>query len=162
MKLNNGKASLLFIIMILTSLATGCGINQSDARQSSFGIAETFFRALMAKNYPKVRELMGEHAGIERHGWDNGYFIHDSTPSEKMKAIWISGAIDEYAIDEIAFTDYTAQGMPLKAARISFTLQEQKHVAIITLEERNDGWLGDHGWYATVTRLDAGYVLGFE
>lgn len=153
---------VMLVLVPLAVLLQGCEMGPNYARRSSFGVAESFFGSLMAKDYRQAREWLGDHAGVEPSSWDNGEFIHDSTRGKVLKQIWIRGPIADYQLNGIEFTDYVNLGMPLKLAHIHFALSAQRYVALVTIEPRTDGMLGENGWYATVTRLNTSYILGFE
>ncbi len=156
------RMGLALGILLVAILLVGCGVNSIDARVSSFGVAESFVRALYAKRYEEVERWLGKHSGIERFAWDSGIFIHDSTQGEVMKQLWLRGPMVDYTIDDIELRDYTAQRVPLKLARVHFTLAGQRYTALVTIEFHSEGWLGDNGWYATMTRLSDNFILGFE
>ncbi len=146
-----GHSTVLAFALILSLTATGCQKPDLD-RKDAKAVAETFFRAVMAKNYQRVQDVMGSGGNIpSKQAWNDGSFMTELKPG--LKERWLTGPISEYTINEIALNDLT-QPTSRKLVAVSAMIDGRKGGIAFSMERQ------ENEWYPVWSQWDSIGVMG--
>lgn len=133
--------SLLILVVSLSALSllvTGCALTRTNIR----AVSETFFHAVMAKDYEQLRQTVESDKDVpSKQAWENGSFFVDRTKDRNIQELWMKGPISGYVIDEISFEDSIGIAYrPGRLVHINFVLSGEKFVAMFIIDHKANEW----------------------
>ncbi len=128
----------ILVFIVLALFLVGCAPDRSDAR----AVSESTFRAILAKDYQQLRQLVGPGGNIpDEQAWRDASFLRDATPGERVKEQWVKGSISGYTLTESSFQDW--QGLayrPEKLAQVHFVLAGKSYMAAFPIADVGGKW----------------------
>lgn len=138
MSLVKSKIALSLLLVVLSLATVGCLVDRSDPKASS----EIMFRAILAKDYQRLQQLVGSGGSIpSQQAWNDASFIRDYTSDERIKERWMKGHVGGYALSEIVMEDFQGLSVHLeRLVQVHFVLSGKSYVATFPIT------LGDGKW----------------
>lgn len=138
LNLVKNKTTLSLFLIVFSVATAACSVNHSDPQT----ISEVTLRAILAKDYQQLQQLVGHGGSIpSQQAWNDASFIHDSTPDESIKARWLTGSIGGYTVNEILMEDYQGISIrPERLVRVRFVLSGKSYVATFPITLSGDKW----------------------
>lgn len=138
MSLVKSKITLSLLLLVLSLATLGCSADRSGPRV----VSELTFRAILAKDYQQLRQLVGHGGSIPRQqAWNDASFIRDYTSNERIKERWMKGSIGGYALNEVVMEDFQSLSVHFeRLVQMRFVLSGKGYVATFPIT------LGDNKW----------------
>jgi hypothetical protein len=147
--------TLTFVVLAVLSLfLVGCALDRSDPR----AVSEAAFRAIMGKDYPQLRQLVGCGAVIpDEQPWQQASFVRDRTGDERIKQSWLKGSIGGYALNEVRMEDFQGpRFLPERLVEVHFSLAGKTYVATFPIT------LCDNQWSPGTNPQSGDFFIRFE
>ncbi len=131
----------MVISVLLTAFAffvVGCAPDRSDPN----AVSEAAFRAIMAKDYRQLRQLVGCGAAIpDEQPWQEASFIRDRTENERLKQSWTRGTIEGYMLNNVTMEDFLGPRLLFeKLVQVRFGLSGKQYVATFPITLCDNKW----------------------
>jgi hypothetical protein len=132
------KTLACVVLAMLSFLVVGCAVDRSDPK----AVSEAAFRAIMAKDYSQLRQLVGCGAVIpDEQLWQEASFIRDRTVNEMIKQAWRKGSVGGYALNEVTMEDFQGpRFLPEKLVEVHFIFSDKRYVATFPITLCDNQW----------------------
>ena len=138
MSLVKSKVMLSLLLVVFSLVAAACSVDRSDPK----AISEVTFRAILAKDYQQLQQLLGHGGSIpSQQAWNDASFIRDRTPDERIKKRWLMGSIGGYALNEVVMEDFQGPSIHLeRLVLVHFVLSGKSYIATFPITLSDDKW----------------------